>query len=252
MASLIGLFKADLLKTRRTPFLLVHLLAPLIAAAIFLAYYSYSLWSAADKVMAYLQVLGCALPTVIALVCSMAAEQEALAGQFQGMLALPSRRIKVYASKLLLLLICGLGAILLAVSLFGAGFRYVLGQESSSMAFYWCSAFILSGSTVFLYLLHGFISLRFGRGPSIGIGIAGSLIAALLLTGLGEGIWPYVPFAWAARFTSIWTVTSSGAALSPAVSHTDTGSLVCAGATLLAALLSCLWFQGWEGRPADN
>lgn len=135
MASLLGLFKADLLKTRRTPFLLLHLLAPLIAVSVFLAYYSYSPWSADDKVLAYLQVLGCALPTLIALVCSMAAEQEALAGRFQGMLALPARRTKVYASKLLLLLLYGLGAILLAAVLFGAGFRYVLGQDGPGMAF---------------------------------------------------------------------------------------------------------------------
>ncbi|MNV84374.1 hypothetical protein D3C71_1782420 [compost metagenome] len=120
------------------------------------------------------------------------------------------------------------------------------------MAFYWSSALILSGSTVFLYLLHGFISLRFGRGPSIGTGITGSLIAALLLTGLGEGPWPYVPFAWAARFTSIWTVTSSGTPLESAASETDTAILVCTAATLLAASLSCLWFQRWEGRSADN
>ncbi|AIQ50014.1 hypothetical protein R70723_32140 [Paenibacillus sp. FSL R7-0273] len=252
MASLLGLFKADLLKTRRTPFLLLHLLAPLIAVSVFLAYYSYSPWSADDKVLAYLQVLGCALPTLIALVCSMAAEQEALAGRFQGMLALPARRTKVYASKLLLLLLYGLGAILLAAVLFGAGFRYVLGQDGPGMAFYWSSAFILSGSTVFLYLLHGFISLRFGRGPSIGMGITGSLIAALLLTGLGEGIWPYVPFAWAARFTSIWAAASSGTPLSPALSQADTGSLLCVAATLLAAALSCLWFQRWEGRSADH
>ncbi|WP_342563603.1 lantibiotic immunity ABC transporter MutG family permease subunit [Paenibacillus sp. FSL R7-0345] len=252
MASLLWLFKADLLKNRRTPFLLLHILAPLSAAAIFLAYYSYSPWSDTDKVQAYLQALGCALPTLIALVCSMAAEQEALAGHFQGMLALPAGRTRVYASKLLVLLFYGLCAVLLAAVMFGTGFRFVLNQDNLGMAFYWSSALILSGSTVFLYLLHGFINLRFGRGPSIGIGIAGSLTAALLLTGLGEGIWLYVPFAWAARFISIWTAISSGAPLSPAATQADTGALVCAAATILAVPLSFLWFQRWEGRSADN
>ncbi|WP_150272857.1 lantibiotic immunity ABC transporter MutG family permease subunit [Paenibacillus tepidiphilus] len=251
MASLLGLLRADLLKTRRTPFLLLHLLAPLLAAAVFLAYYSYSPWSAADKVQAYLQVLGCALPTLIALVCSMTAEQEALAGHFQGMLALPVQRVKVYTSKLLLLLIYGLGAVLLAVVLFGIGFRDVLGEDGLGMAFYWSGAGILFGSNVFLYLLHSFVSLRFGRGPSIGIGIVGSLIAALLLTGLGEGIWVYMPFAWGARLISIWTVHAAGTPLPLAVSRADTGILVCILATLAAAILSCLWFRRWEGRSAD-
>lgn len=252
MASLLGLLRADLLKTRRTPFQLLHLLAPLIAGAVFLAYYSYSPWSAADKVQAYLQVLGCAFPTLIALVCSMTAEQEALAGHFQGLLALPALRIKVYASKLLLLLIYSLGAVLLAVILFGLGFREVLGEKGLGMAFYWSGAGILFGSNVFLYLFFGFVSLRFGRGPSIGIGIVGSLVAALLLTGLGDGLWPYVPFAWGVHLVSIWTVHASGTPLPLALSQADYGITLCILATVAAAVLSFLWFQRWEGRSADN
>lgn len=252
MVSLYGLLRADLLKTRRTPFLLLHLLAPLISVAAFLAYYSYSPWSTTDKVQAYLQVLGCAFPTLTALVCSMTAEQEALAGHFQGLLALPARRIKVYLSKLLILLIYSLGAVLLAVILFGLGFREVLGEKSLGMVFYWKSAGILFGSTVFLYLFFSCVSLRFGRGPSIGIGIVGSLVAALLLTGLGEGIWPYVPFAWGVRLVSIWTVHASGYQLTLAVSQADSGILVCIIATIVTLALSLLWFQRWEGRSADN
>lgn len=251
MASLFGLLKADLLKTRRTPFLLLHLLAPLTAGAVFLAYYSYSPWGTVDKVQAYLQAVACAFPTLAALVCSMMAEQEALAGQFQGFLALPARRVQVYTSKLLLLLIYSLGATLLAVFPFGVGFREVLGQKSFGMAFYGGSAGILFGSSVFLYLMFGFISLRFGRGPSIGIGLVGSLVAALLLTGLGEGLWPYVPFAWGARMVSIWTVHAGGTQLTIAETQADMGILVCGLATAAAAVLSCFWFRRWEGRSVD-
>ncbi len=252
MVSLYGLLRADLLKTRRTPFLLLHLLAPLIASGIFLAYYSYSPWSTTDKVQAYLQTLGCAFPTLIALVCSMTAEQEALAGHFQGLLALPAQRIKVYLSKLLMLLIYSLGAVLLAVIPFGLGFREVLGESSLGLDFYWKSAAILFGSNVFLYLLFSCVSLRFGRGPSIGIGIVGSLVAALLLTGLGEGLWPYVPFAWGVRLVSVWTVHASGTQLTLAVSQADSGIIVCILATAVAAVLYGLWFQRWEGRSADH
>jgi ABC-2 type transport system permease protein len=252
MVSLYGLLRAELLKTRRTPFLLLHLLAPLIAVAAFLAYYSYSPWDTADKVQAYLQVLGCAFPTLTALICSMTAQQEALAGHFQGLLALPAHRIKVYLSKLLMLLIYSLGAVLLAVILFGLGFREVLGEKSLGMAFYWSSAGILLGSAVFLYLLFCYISLRFGRGPSIGIGIVGSLVAALLLTGLGEGLWPYVPFAWGVRLVSIWTVHAAGTRLTLTETQADIGILVCCLATAVAAVLSFLWFQRWEGRSADD
>ncbi|MNM32896.1 ABC-2 family transporter protein [compost metagenome] len=252
LTGLLGLLRADMLKTRRTPFLLIHLLAPLIGAGMFLAYYSYSPWSSTDKVLAYLQALGCALPTLIGLVCSMAAEQEAAAGHFQGMLTTPGNKIKAYASKLLMLLLFGFGAVLLASALFGLGFRGLLHQDRLGMLFYLTGAVILFGSSLPLYLLHGFTSLRFGRGASIGLGIVGSLIAALLLTGLGDGIWPYIPFGWSARFASLWTVCSSGSAASTALSGLDAGIMVWTLGTALASILSCAWFTRWEGRSTDN
>lgn len=164
MATLLGLLRADLLKTRHTPFLLIHLLAPLTGAAVFLAYYSYSPWSASDKALAFMQSLGCALPALIGLVCSMAAEQEANAGQYQGMLAVPAARITTYISKLLLLLCFGLGAVLFAYSLFGLGFSRILQQDRLGLPFYLTGAVILFGSNIFLYLLHLTASLQFGRG----------------------------------------------------------------------------------------
>jgi ABC-2 type transport system permease protein len=252
MATLLGLLRADLLKTRHTPFLLIHLLAPLTGAAVFLAYYSYSPWSASDKALAFMQSLGCALPALIGLVCSMAAEQEANAGQYQGMLAMPAARITTYISKLLLLLCFGLGAVLFAYSLFGLGFSRILQQDRLGLPFYLTGAVILFGSNIFLYLLHLTASLQFGRGTSIGTGLAGSLVSALMLTGLGDSIWPYIPFAWGVRFISLWTIHASGITLSPAVSGLNTGIAVCIPGTITASLLCLLWFRRWEGRSTEN
>ena len=42
----------------------------------------------------------------------------------------------------------------------------------------------------------------FGKGASIGIGIIGSLISALMLTGLGDGIWQVIPWAYSMRLSS--------------------------------------------------
>lgn len=252
MASLLGLLRADLLKSRHTPFLLIHLLAPLIGVGVFLAYYSYSPWSANDKALAFMQSLGCAFPTLIGLVCSMSVEQEANAGQFQSMLSIPANKITTYISKLLLLLLFGFGAVLFAYTLFGLGFGGILQQDRLGMPFYLTGAVILFTSNMFLYLLHLTASLRFGRGASIGMGIVGSLVAALMLTGLGDTIWPYIPFAWGVRFISLWTIHASGTTLSPAVSGLNAGITVWLLGTILAALLCAAWFQRWEGRSNDN
>lgn len=253
MSAWLGLLKSDLLKLKRTPFLLVHLLMPLLGIGLILAYYSQSLLSPADKALVYFQVLACAFPTLIGLVCSMAAEQEGAAGGFQGLLASPGPKISTYISKLLTLLLFSLGATLLAVIGFGLAFQYVLDQDGLGLFFYWIGVLILFGSNLPLYLLHLYLSLKFGRGSSIGMGITGSLIMALMLTGLGDGIWPYVPYSWGGRFTSLWTVYASGAALpSAADSGLYPAIAVCALAIALGFLLSCAWFHRWEGRSTDN
>lgn len=252
MKALPGLLRADLLKMRRTPFLLIHLLTPLLGAGLFLAYYSISAASEAGKVIAFMQAIACAYPTVIGLVCAMAAEQEAVAGRFQGMLGLPAGRTTTFFSKLLLLLGFSLGAVLLVFVLFSLGFAGMLGQDRHGIPFYITGSVILFASNIVLYLLHFAVSLRFGRGLSIGIGITGSLLAALMLTGLGDILWPFIPFAWGGRFLSLLEIQHSGGLPSFAETRLATGVSICIGATIAAGLLSMLWFYKWEGRSADN
>lgn len=50
-----------------------------------------------------------------------------------------------------------------------------------------------------IYLIHLFVGMSFGKGASMGLGIAGSLIAALMITGLGDATWKYIPWAWGVR-----------------------------------------------------
>lgn len=252
MMPLLRSIRADMLKTKRTPFLMIHVLVPLIATGLILAYYSYSPWGFIDKADVYFQVLGCAFPALIGIVCAMAAEQEEAAGHFQGLLTASGFKLIAYASKLVTLLVFGLGAVLLACTVFYIGFAGVLQQDRLGFAFYLTGAAILFGGNLFLYLLHLSISLYAGKGPSIGLGIAESLVAALLLTGLGDSIWTFIPCGWGVRFTTLWTLYTTGADLASASPQIHTAIAVCLLGTALAFLLSCVWFQKWEGRRSDN
>ena len=51
------LLKSEAIRLERTPLLWVHLIVPLLGAAVFLGYYSFSGWGSAAKVQAYLQVV---------------------------------------------------------------------------------------------------------------------------------------------------------------------------------------------------
>ncbi|MGG6313664.1 lantibiotic immunity ABC transporter MutG family permease subunit [Paenibacillus macerans] len=242
--------RSELIKLRRQPMLWVHLLVPLAGMGIFLGYYAYTPFLPASKVSGYLQVLAVAFPTLIGMVCAIAADQEADAGRYQQLLALPSRLVPL-ASKLTLLLLLGFGSTLLASVGFGAGFLYLLNQSLYSLGFYVKAAGILFGSCIFLYALHLYVSLRFGKGASIGLGILGSLTAALLLTGLGDRNWIYIPYAWAARFVTLWMeYGSTGDGAIPAEPLARPGILFCISGTVAIMVLLGGWFRRWEGTKS--
>ncbi|MFP3917749.1 lantibiotic immunity ABC transporter MutG family permease subunit [Lysinibacillus telephonicus] len=247
---LIRLLKSEFLKTKRTPFLIIHFLVPIIVSMLFLAYYSYSPWNYSDKVIAYLQALTCGYPIIIGLVCAMVSEQEAGAGHFQEMLTSTKIKILGFVSKLLLLLMFSFGAIFMSIGIFGIGFIGILHENFFDFRFYVIAACILFISHVFIYVLHFVVSLHFGKGASIGLGIVESLLVALLLTGLGDGIWSFIPYGWGGHFVSLWSLHWSGAEPSILETGLKTGIIACVCGTLIAFTLSCIWFWKWEGRKS--
>lgn len=66
---------------------------------------------------------------------------------------------------------------------------------SPILPFYGYAGLLLIASTVILYLLHLVIAFLFDSGATIGLGIFEVLVSALLLTGLGDNIWQFVPAA---------------------------------------------------------
>ncbi|MDM5232316.1 lantibiotic immunity ABC transporter MutG family permease subunit [Lysinibacillus pakistanensis] len=249
---MLRLLRAEFVKVKRTPFLLTHFLVPIIISGLFLAYYSYSPWNFDWKISGYFQALSCGFPIIIGLVCAMAAEQEAKAGHFQEMLTATKTKIIAYLSKLLLLLLFSFGAILLSFGIFSVGFIELLHEDTFGYQFYFIAGCILFVSFAFLYILHFFVSLQFGKGASIGLGIVGSLLVALLLTGLGDGIWSFIPYGWGGHFVSLWAMKESGLDLSTVEIGLQEGIIASVCGTLLALVLSCLWFWRWEGRKTES
>jgi len=113
------------------------------------------------------------------------------------------------------------------------------------------AACILFGSHVFLYILHLYVSLQFGKGASIGLGIVEALLVALLLTGLGDHIWPFLPYGWSGHFVSLWIIKSTGVNLALLETSMRIGIVGCLVGSVFAFILSCLWFGKWEGRRTE-
>ena len=240
MGVLSRVLRADFLKMKHTVFFWIHVAMPIIGIVLFLSYYSFSKVDSMNKVSGYIQVLSITFPLLISVVCSSVVEQEALAGNFKELLSMEYGRRKAFISKVCLLLICGLCSTILAVFGFAAGFHFLLGQNELPLSFYFEIAFVLFGCQIFMYIFHLFLNFRFSKGASIGIGITESLLAALMLTGLGDVIWKYTPCAWGVRLCD-----SFFHALQV---DTKMGAVICICLTIIAFILSLIWFSFYEGR----
>ena len=241
--------KAEVLKAKHMPFWLWHIIIPISIAGIFLAYGATASRNAYSMTEGYLQVLGIGFPFLIALFCVMVSEQELSAGGFQVLLCSP-KRLPAFLSKLMFLFIAGALAVLFACVLFGAGYSFLLQQSPVSIIFYGKAFLILSVSSFLLYIWHLFLSLRFNKGVYIGLGITESLISALFLTGMGEGIWYFTPCSWSSRFVTYALAKEKG--LIRMDSHISLAVSFCIVTTIAAFLLFCVWSSRWEGVNSSD
>ena len=90
-------------------------------------------------------------------------------------------------AKCLMLQIAGGMAVLIGIGSFALGATYLLENAALPGRFYMEMAAGLWLGSLIQYPIHLFLNLRFSQSVSMGIGVIQSVLAALLITGLGEG-----------------------------------------------------------------
>jgi ABC-2 type transport system permease protein len=220
----------------------VHILLPIGTAAAFLAYYAVSSWKPTAKISGYVEVIGISFPLIISLICSKAIEQERQAGSFQNMLCCIKSRALIYLSKLAVMILMGAFSVALAIGIFAVVFK-----TAPALMYEKVAILIIAGS-IFLYNLHLFVSLQYGRGASIGLGIIESLVSALALTGLGDKVWYCIPCTWSARFADNLMYEWLNPEKAFGYGEIQKGLMVAIPTTAISLILSILWFRNWEGR----
>ena len=249
MGVLSRVLRADFLKMKGTIFFWIHIVMPMIGVVLFLSYCSFSKVDSISKVPVYIQALSMAFPLLISVVSSFVVEQEALAGNFTELLSTEYGKRKAFISKVCLLLICGFCSTILAVVGFAAGFHFLLGQNELPLSFYFEISFVLFGCQIFMYLFHLFLNFRFSKGASIGVGIIESLLAALMLTGMGDAIWKCIPCAWGMRLSNSFFVYKFNSDGFHALQlDIQMGVVICICSTIIVFVMSLIWFSNYEGR----
>lgn len=240
--------KSDIYKLRHSWFFMIHLLFPILGAALMLLYSHFSSSDELNKLAAFSQIIAIAFPFVISVVCQIVAEQELQAGHFQNMLALPSRKKAIF-SKFAVLLLSGLLSVTLSTVLFGIPFSYITGTKLP-VGFFVLIPIVLWVSNIMMYGLHLILAFRFGRNLAISIGVMGSLLSALLQTGLGTGLWYVIPYGLGIRFaestlTSIFNLPPTGNR------EIQIGIIFCVLVTCGIIGLIAFWFSRYSGTSSD-
>jgi ABC-2 type transport system permease protein len=258
---LVKLLNADCKKTKHTSLLLMHLVIPLIGAVAMVFYdsLSHSAYSV-SHVAGYLQLLAIAFPLLIGVICSLNIDQESQAGNFQVLFTSSNPKYLALLSKFIFLMLLGFGAALLAVYSYVAGISATLHKNLFPWSFYLTAILIIVASFVFDYIFHLFLSLRFGKGASIGVGIVELLLAAIFNTDLGDKIWVAFPCTWGIRFVTTWTNYASKSDLQSSKymmavqssAELNAGIMICIIVTVLSIIFACIWFSHWEGKRSED
>ncbi|AQS10278.1 ABC-2 family transporter protein [Clostridium saccharobutylicum] len=244
---------SDMLKMKKSMLKRIHFMIPLLGIIIFLSYCSFSPHSYIGEITGYLESIGVSFPLLISIVTSICIDQESAAGNFIDMLIGSKIKSMTFLSKMALLIIMGFLAIMVACIGFYFGFWYLRHGNTFNICFYIIAALILILSNIFEYIFHLFLSMRYGKSVSMGVGITETMLSALLITDLGYKIWPYIPCAWGTRFVNYWIISNSTSFLV----NTDSKEIYyaiysCVILTILAFIISCVWFYNWEGRRSES
>ena len=240
--------KSDIYKLRHSWFFKIHLLFPVLGAALMLLDSHLSSSDELYKLAGFAQLIAIAFPFVISIVCQIVAEQELQAGHFQNMLTLPSRKKAIF-SKFAILLIAGLFSVVLSTVLFGVLFSYFTGTKLP-VGFFIFIPIVLWASNVMMYGLHLIIAFRFGRNFGISIGVIGSLLSALLQTGLGDGRWYVIPYGLGVRFAENALVYIFHLS-SMANAEIHIGIVFCILVTCGIIGFVTFWFSRYSGTSTD-
>ena len=143
------------------------------------------------------------IPLCVSVMAAFIIQEEEQAGGFMGFLSTSISRNKLYLGKFFLLFLCMAVSTVIALVTLSIGINFILPGGINSLIFTSATILVIFG-TLPLLALHLWISFALGTGASIGVGMSGLVIAALIgTTELGDKIWMFVPWAWPSRLANL-------------------------------------------------
>lgn len=239
--------RSELIKNKRGIFFPIHVVAPMFAAALILEYFYVRQFSLQEQFVNYYVLMQAAFPFMISLVVNLIFKKEE-ENNFFNMLSAVNRESAVLA-KLLLLNGMGMMAELILMGLF----EVIVGKAASIKCLIGIFSIVMF-SNIIIYIFHSFLFLCFGSSINLLAGICETVMSMVFLTGLGDGIWKFMPFAMGARGANVLyfidqPYTKKIMELRTVLQNEITTlPFIIVVELILAHLLFFGWLKRWEGR----
>lgn len=183
-------------KTKHTSFWAIHFCVPVMGALLFLAYYSlYASTADSKKLKMILEITTTFFPLLISVIVGLNVTLEEKASHFQTLLAVPNRHKNMLA-KLTYLYGSGVFALFFLFLLFVIGIHLLGMADTVQLGMLIGAAAGMAFCNFIIYILHLFLSFKFGLGLSLSWGVFESLQCILYSNIELKGVARYIPFAW--------------------------------------------------------
>lgn len=250
---MIRILSSEWLKTKRTAVRWITFFMPVVTALCIVAYISGRAGVTADFIYEGFFTVWTAviIPLGAGLLAGFIIHEEELAGDFHGFLNSEVSRDSVYLGKFFLLIFCLMSCTFISTVILCAGMNLAAPGNGYYAVFMMAALFAVIGSLPIL-AIHLWISLLWGIGASIGTGMGGLLMGALIgATSLGDKIWILVPWAWPVKlsmFPAVYLLSRTDLVFEDTVRQMMTGLAAVVIGTAVFLTSGMIWFRKWEGR----
>lgn len=245
------LVRLEFYKMRHTIFFWLHLFVPAFGILMFLCYYGVSPHEWESELSGYIAVLTTAFPFVISIVCHKCVSLEE-GNHFLVFLGAAVKRRNAFLSKWFVCFVMGLLGTALAVGGFMAGYSLFLRRARFDAGLCLNMILIMWLCSMGLYFLHVFLNLWKPGSVSVCVGAAESIVSALMLTGLGDGLWQFLPCAYAGHWEEYYFRYYLEGSLAEAPILLKRLFFINAGVTAVIILFTLVGFRFYEGRQIND
>lgn len=258
--NLMRAIKSEWMKTKRTAFRCIVLLVPILFSILFLAYISVFKIDYTFQIKvyeSYFVIISTGLTMLAGILTTLNIMGEDSAGEFRRMLIVPLSRNTIYIGKLFMLILITIIDMFASTAILLLGIKFLYPGVNIEYGIFLQGTLFTIIASLFLYGLYLILSIKFGIGLTMLITAGGTVLGALMQTGMGDRVWTFIPWAWSARIGMMPGYNLEGFAkfgninnslLQNAFTEEITKAMPIAVVSfLIICIVGVVWFKKWEG-----